>query len=691
FKNPEEAMISWVGTIYHDKNDVRKVLYTLSDVGADMWNGYEIKRYQNQTQLLKGLAHDIREYDPLTLSAYNNKFDFINLNEERTFEIGINKNTPVHEATTKFFERIATTGRLLVDRLRWAQIAYQYLPNKKLNLIGKEVLGTQGFDKSITYAQMEKLERIALFDDDPKKRCEAAQTIATYTTEDVDVLIDIHNSQEFRWSLDFAARMADKNNLPLELLLYSPRALQKRQELDFFKKNKIYRNEFLKKKGARKEYSQAKQRFREYLSSLTELHTQPGVYNDVKLIQVNYAKALKKELFNIYPNAKHLLDMKPETPFQQEFITNFLNSSCDWIIADYMTIKKREEKILKRKNKIGISGGTEYKYQDIIKQQNDSHFRKETIEQAMMLAQQDGRNPDSEEVKDLLKEMYWHKRHKGRFYAQYKTNANTIERKLRELNTTIKHRLNVYGLERIHQEGPYIYVKGDNKNFEKEYPARVITTFDKVYVSEDFEENEHKNVKEGKRKLYYKRYGFYKGVKIKGDEPTHNLTLHEIKTYKGFLDNVFAERYEDAVSHIARQQLKVDLEQIANDNLVMMTKKKQQGDRDRYKAFEDSDIIYFYEDAANKDEFPIDEHTGRPYETMSIHMKERPIYIMNKQELRPDWHFYEQRHKRIIYNLAFHTIGKDNFLDVLQETWKQTLFREQAVRKAADKLRAHEY
>ncbi|MGM5481691.1 MAG: hypothetical protein ACQESE_04765, partial [Nanobdellota archaeon] len=33
FKNPEEAMISWVGTIYHDKNDVRKVLYTLSDVG----------------------------------------------------------------------------------------------------------------------------------------------------------------------------------------------------------------------------------------------------------------------------------------------------------------------------------------------------------------------------------------------------------------------------------------------------------------------------------------------------------------------------------------------------------------------------------------------------------------------------------------------------------------------------------
>ncbi|MFP4118823.1 MAG: hypothetical protein ACLFTH_02100 [Candidatus Woesearchaeota archaeon] len=686
FKRPAEAMISWVGTIYHQQGEVRKVIYTLSDPGSEKWNGYEIKRFPNQSRLLQTVARDILEYDPLTISAYNNKFDFIKLNEEGTFSIGLDKKTPVHEATTKFFERIGTRGRIMIDRLRWAQMAYKYLPNKKLDLIGKEVLGSEAFSKTITYDEMDELEGIALYHHDRHERVKAAQTIATYLTGDVDVLLDMHNSEEFRWSLEFGARLAEQDNLAIQLPFYSTRAVQQRQKMDFFKKNKIYKDDlFLNTKEARQEYSNAKQRFKYHLSDISNLRAKPGIYTDVKLIQINYAKTFSEELMKFYPHAKHLLGMKPETSFQQEYITNILNSACDWLVSDTMTLHKRERNLLHKRQQLNIPYEAEQDIKTQLARYEGKYFTKEFVKEAARKVEQElGKTPDEQKMKRYLKDLYWHRRYKRRFYAQYKQNVEMMDVKLRELDATIKHKLSAYNLKPIHQEGSYLYVVGDSTRFEQDYPTRVITSFDKVYLSEEFNDDEHKNVKEGRQKIYYKRHGFYKGVSIK-EEPSNNLTLFEMETYKGFLDNIFAGRYESAISHLTRQQLKVDLKNVSLEELVMKSKKKTPEQRDRYKALEAGGTIYFYTRGENN--LPVDEETGRAYEIQNIHTKDRTVYIMNINDLKPDWHLYQRRHEQIVYNIAYHTVKKDLLLDALVETWKQSLFLEPTIRKAADELR----
>lgn len=699
FKDPENAMISWVGAIYHEKDDekddVRKALYTLADVGDDTWNGYKIQKFENQSSLLEKLAEDIREYDPLTLSAYNNKYDFINLNKEGTFEIGIYKNKPVYDANTKFFERIATKGRLLVDKLRWAQIAYPYLPNKKLNLIGKEVLGKGAFDKSITYKQMERLERIALYDKEENKRKKKTRIIATYVTEDVDVLYDIHENPKFRWSLDMTSLIAHQNRLPIEHALYSPRETLKRQDINQFNKNKIHPNEFNKIKNIREEKKQAKQYFRKFLKENNNIQWKNGIYNNVKLIQLNHAKALREELHHIYPQGEGLfsgLEKYGNDSFKRTYLTNILNNSCNNIIADMMVIEQLEQKIDKQFEEMELPSELRKIYWKQLNEKGEKYLKASGKKEATEQASKFTSIPTNEEkIEKLLKNMNRYRKRKKRYYAAYKNNFETSRHNISHQQEQTENILESYGLTPIYQEGQFLYVQGDSTTFKEHYPGRIITAFDTVYLSEDFEEK-NRDIKalsrNNKKRLYYRRHGFYKGITIK-DEPTHNLTLFEMETYKGFLENIFSGEYQEAFRHLAKQERNMycDLENnIDNDKLIMMTQRKEEYGRDRYKAFENGNSIYFYTSEDENRHPYVDPETGIRFEKETIHNKERPVYIMNPEDFRPDWNIYYARNSNIIYNLAFHTIGKEKTLNLLENARKGTLFLETSVQKAAEEL-----
>ncbi len=645
--------ISWVGMRYtNSKNEI----HTLSNLDTEEYKKFKIYNYEIEQDLIEGVKNSILKENPDYVSAYNAKFDLLKMRENSDFRIGERETPPLQEVSTDFFERVNIRGRTVIDLLRWAQFCFDYLPNKKLELVSKTLLGDKKFEKEITYDEMEVLEDRARFHKDKKERVNASKKIASYLVNDVNVMLDIFKSDEFTNFLELATETSKEFHIPLPWSFYSPRSINLAQERSYFKSLGIYRNEvYYKSKNARDEVSQGKQDFRKLLNNAFNITTNSGVYENVHVAYLRYGHFFKEIIGRRFPDSKKLFSKKSKNNFEHFILGRWGNAIAEWLTADYAILKKREKKLkmlVKKHNIIDIY--SLYKSQvSKLSKWAGVNFNKGTLtseglekhlcnESEKLLKQGLG----IEDILYLLNTKRKAKKFSGRLYGNYQTSKKEIELELLRMAKSTKQFAEHNNLKLIHQEGQYIYFSGDVEEVKKKYPKMFLFDIPKVLVTND--------VKGKNQKIYYETHGFYHGMKLL-EHPTNNLNKFEMETHGEFVKEVLKGNNLNALEKIYLQSDLLMSEKVDNEDLVWHSKASN-----RFSAFEDGEKIYFRNSTTKKER----EHTIE-----TINGKDKKVYSMNIEDLNPDWNLYNEKNSLKVNNLLHCLIGSETnrFLSKIEE------------------------
>jgi hypothetical protein len=717
----ENPLISWVGIIYYENGVEKKEIHTLYDVGKKTYQGYTMYKYSNEQTLVKGVANSIRTENPFVVSAFNNEFDFVKLNEGEGFYIGEEGKKPLQEVTTKFFKRVGVQGRLTVDLLRFAQLCYDYLPNKKLELISKTILGEKGLTKSISYEQMGTLEYIVqgkgtltniqevktLLEQQAQKEGKlledvkgeelkklAGRLIAHYVAGDVDIMPQLFTSKDFETFVGIATDISAIAAIPLQWALYSPRSIQHVLRRSFFDRYGTHKeNLFWNQAEQRKTISDAKQYFRKVLEEHGGVRAQPGLYTNVHVAYLKYGHQFKDILARTVHATGTVLGLQAPDSFSSYVLGRYGNALADWLVVDYAMIEKEKKKLNRLSQRAGIEISELYKlHWEVLDRMKENASK--THYQAFIHGTVTSRilrrylNPyyiskiEQLEGKTIRKTQQLQKRHLElltqiinitrsiemkayKFNEEYKVGKTPrdaiayIDNKIGNMFFRIEEFAEKNKLSIIHQEGPYVYFSGDistikNKNI-------FVGSIDQVLITHNHTTARSRTP--GEQKLYYNIHNVFKGVKV-SDDPSHYLNLFEMNTiYKQFLEHVFAGKREQAIQAVGKAVRRLHNQDINTHELVEYSKSSK-----RYSGYEQGEKIFFTtfvphkqneqgEELEEKVETFIDEERNRLFYVDSINRKQRKVYVMSPQDLKPDWDLYLKRCKKKVYDLLYSLVG----------------------------------
>ncbi|MFT4312440.1 MAG: 3'-5' exonuclease [Candidatus Woesearchaeota archaeon] len=228
FRHPQESKISWVGATFRENNQRQRVVYTLHDGSYEGLDG-TVLQFSSQEELISRFAKDIQEFNPIFVSSFNANFDFMQMRETGAWDIGAHQTPALYRATAPFFERIGVGSRIVIDPMRFMQIARFFDPNAKLEMAA-------GLEKSISYDQMEQLEREACAGNK-----QSARKIASYLVEDVKGLESVLCSKQMHDFYTAASWICGQFQISFDSLVHSAQSARDIVDFEFFKKNKIYR------------------------------------------------------------------------------------------------------------------------------------------------------------------------------------------------------------------------------------------------------------------------------------------------------------------------------------------------------------------------------------------------------------------------------------------------------------------
>lgn len=705
FASEKESEISWVGMTYiqpkgknKQESKIKKEIHTLRDLGQQTFKKYKIIHYENESELVKGVAKSIQKENPYVTSSYNAKFDFLKLRDAGEFVIGLNEKRPYQDVSISFFERIGLEGRELIDLLRWAQIAYDYLPNRKLELVSRTTLPQIYFTKSLTYDEMADKERIAKYNPDKKIREKMAQEIAEYLIGDVDIMPELFFSQEFQSSLEIACDISTHFNIPFSNLLYSQRAINKIQERSYFEAIGIPRDQVLyRTKKSRDKVSKAKQEFKTLLKANNFIDTPAGIYSNVHVGYLKYGLSLSQLIKERLPQTKILFDRKPKTGFENHLLGRYMNGLAEWVTADYAILKKLEKKYIKKVQELNQSESyinTTYVNQQIKFSENktaQNQFNRGSVS-VKTLKNNLGRttkefmektNLNEKQFIEFMDQKRRYLKFRTLFRTQYSINESRVEKILSKQLLTVQKFAKKSNLKIIHQEGPYIYFSGNAEEIKKQYPSLFIASFDKVLITREHKPTQKNN--RGEAHIYYNTYGTFKGLKLV-DHATNIMNLFEQESIGSFITNSITNNPIDAITTLEEKTNELFSQKIKKEHLVWYSKGK-----DRYSAYENGEKIYFYtqkpEEISSEEIFK-DEVTGRKYIKEEIRNKENKTYIMQINEFKPDWNMYEKKYSKDAKNITGNILEEqtDNLLTKPEEATLFSSFNKQdAIKKLVEK------
>ena len=579
----DKPEISWVEVHYEDEQGVYKQeLHTLNDFGIPAHNGRTIHGYKDEATLVTGVTHALRAEHPYVVLAYNTNFDLTKLREVKSFLTTDELFTPDEEdrsrvvktVNTKFFEQLDIKTRMVVDLLRVAQIQYDFLPNKKLDLVSKVILGVDAFAKSHTYDELADAEMLFLrlrrlmenpamlslipenkFQSMYEETIDQFLGVAGYIGEDVAITPRMLASQPIQNVVKRMTWISSIIDVPLEKLLYSQQGVLKEFERAYTKKHHVsYEQHFLSSKKARDDYAKDKQSFKNWLGASQKISATPGIYKDVHLLYYNYAKALKDYLVHLMPRTKPIFDEQATSKEDHHLLTRIMNALAEPLIAEHTHIVRLQQRYDRVKTLFDKEDYHTF-YLSARNQFTFADLRKKTFTKTYL----DHHLPD--EVKTLITDNQFtlsdlhfrlvgdHKiaNKKFRFHKNfgkiplsernsYQTNDRLINqtfdditRRLAKLPTTATS-LATKGLEPIHAQGPYLYVKGDPSSID---PHLITHSFDQVLITRDVHQTKTKGYQPGKQHLIYNLFGFYKGITVKNTPSTHMnmLTMRQFNDF----------------------------------------------------------------------------------------------------------------------------------------------------------------
>ncbi|RJQ15571.1 hypothetical protein C4573_05420 [Candidatus Woesearchaeota archaeon] len=636
--------ITWVGLLYYERGKEVKEMHTLSDLQTDVHEGYRIVTHATQTELVEAVRASILKEDPYIVSPYNARFDLLQLRErDAEFSIGEHNSVPVMEVTTKFLERIGIKGREVIDLLKWAQLSFDFLPNQKLEMTAKHVLGDERFEKSITYEEMDALE-----DKARTGNSDAAKTIASYLSDDVDVLRDLFLSPEFQHSLKDLSELAGQFHVPLSWMFYSSNAINHAQKRSYFQHVGIYRDEvFLKNKTMIEQRAKGKAEMRRMFEQLFDITPETGIYHNVHKTYISHGYFLRYLLERRFSEVMPLFERKHLNNHQRFYLSRFGNAVAEWMMIDYCLLKGRLDDFQWKLEKHGLTESQFNPFftafEDAL---NEDERRKFDVYQLSSRQVQSHIPPDSlmkdfslDQIVDLLVLKKRVDRGVKKMLGNYKVAPFEIAAALEYMKDLVMKFADERNLKLIYQEGPYLYFAGDD-DFEKS-PVRKVDSIDTAMVTVD---------DKGASKLYYKRHGYFHNFKVVG-HPTNRWTLFDQETFGPFLNYMLQGDYLSALDVIYRQTDLLMAHMVEPEKLVMRAKQEH-----RYSAFEHGDKIHFYLPPFSGE--TIKDDSGRAYTVEEMRGEEIKVFIMSIADLQPDWKIYLNRHQGKVLAMLHGFLGE---------------------------------
>lgn len=669
-QNPKDRDVRWVGMNYYENGKMTKEMHTLSDLGTDEFKEYKLFTYKTEEELIEGVRKSVLKENPYYVSTYNTKFDLLKLRERGVgFKIGEDESKPLMEVNTKFFERIGLLGREVIDLLRWSQIMFDFLPNQKLETVAKYVLGEMRFSKSISYDEMKELEDIARSDQDIGRRREAARKIASYLSDDVDILPELFLSRQFTESLRVACVISKKYGIPLTHLLYSANAVNEAQDKSFFQNVGTYRDERVGKNIQMiEERSKARQAFKKRTALEVLADTRPGIYDNIYKIYARHGKMLRHLIAKRFPDGKFILDMTSDEPSVRHFIARYQNALLRYIVEDYEIYsnkvsefrrfcdecKVQESEIVALYDKLTIKYSnlrrTNPPKRDVLRELTSYHFKKfisHEIDANMSYL--------GSKVCDLLN-MYTLVRKQERVIGgNYALQIHDIEIGIIKAAESVQDFAFKNGLKVVHANGHYVYLQGGD---EAIYQGAHLEKIPRALLAKD---------SESKNSIYYEVRGTLFGDKIK-DHPDNRHNMFEMQSLGEYYRLILIGKKDEAVLFLKQQSKRIERKnEISNDDLVWYNKS-----RECFRAYEKGKEILFYlpsqllseeqlasvQSEGSRQFLPINTSNGKISKGKT--QEEGRIYIMNVCEFEPDLAMYSQRQQKFLQKFYVNTFGSGN-------------------------------
>ncbi len=576
--------VSWLAETVTEKGAVtKKTVRTINSLESKL-GGWRTKCYKTERDLVAQAAEDIAVRDSNgrttdVIVAYNAPFDIQETREVGEFFVGERESEPKIEVSMDFFRKMKIYGRLIIDPMRWAKTAFGYLPNRKLELIARHVLGSE-FAKSMDYDQLADLEMVCKtgsiekclpktleffrgYAPDSNFREIAGSIIRKYVTKDVEVMRQLLFSPEFKKSLEDCCWMSRHFKIDISRLLHSPNTINDAQERCYHHFVGSYREiVYLKTKKMALLEQRAKQHFEEIVHEHIKGKSRPGLHHQLYKLFVPVGDFMRNAVVKRFENAKAFFDYKYqfiEDSQRQYFLSQYANALASYIIVDYARQKKTEKSFFEEiaKKELTIE---EFKQhytaleKSILTNSENAFWAKRNLKLGTLSASRVTKYlPESSKKKLAEKEigdekfaellnLYARKEKLERKVAgQYANRVQEIDGLLRNKFEKVNKFLSDKGFQVVHKQGNFIYVKGGSleeltgKNAKK-CPLILVDKIDSAYVATNPSDSlmRGKIFGEYEHKIYYFKHGYPFGIKLK-DEQDSLSTMYEMSCYSDSL------------------------------------------------------------------------------------------------------------------------------------------------------------
>ncbi|MBR9691907.1 hypothetical protein GOV06_03910 [Candidatus Woesearchaeota archaeon] len=688
FDSPEERVDLVV--LYNLKNGKmsNKRLLTRYPTKRKQINGFKMD-YCKDAKELVGKATDFingkrgSKEESFVLTAYYMPFDSIQMREEGKFEVGSQESDPKKEVTTKFFEKIGVYGKHVIDPLDIFKVKYDHLPNKKMDMIGKElgvggktglnyrqtreisIMLRTGKTEQLSRDTKEIIAKRAKKEFDSMKIKELKEigfdVVTDYATIDGIVMANIQKTKEYIEALEDRVYISNLLQTDPFKLFHDPNRVNDSQDRSYFENVGLHRDDVYRKWKIMIDYEKkAMARFKKFNFKSMGKIEERGLFENVYKVYVPLTRFLAEHVARNFPEIEDLIrytDQFSDDRLRQADLAHFEDALCKLMVQDYAICMMERDNLFnllkKTKKDVGISDsglfdsnfdkkvyGLFYGVRNRLEETEDKkRYRNYNITQKILEDCLDDVNPKFLEQERLtiiqLQKLFnqWAKLQdkERKVYGNYGVRAffnpyapekdiSSIEEALDRRSFDIFKFITENDLRLMHVQGNYLYLKGDKDAlFKEDCPFFLVDELDKVLMTAHPSDTRSRDKNEN---VLDQKIYYEKNGFFEG------ISVDEEPTNK--LTIFEMETYGSFIDNV----LKGDYEDALTymyDALDCMVAEKipkenlvwMSKSKKRYRALEDGERIYFYTDEklAGEKKICFDDDKKRNYVWDSIGKK----------------------------------------------------------------------
>ncbi|MCS7134292.1 MAG: hypothetical protein NZ889_00310 [Candidatus Pacearchaeota archaeon] len=368
-----DAKISFVSTIWENINGrTIKELYVwdpLSDINEEYVNGFFIKKFKTEKELIEALTTSIKNRKPLVCIGHNEAYDITQLRfaSEETragkFDIAVKDIVPRRDFVRDFLQRLRE-DLIYIDTLWLNRIFFPFLSFRSLkrSLKLEDVAKFHGipFEKKIKHEELRDYEIKRLAGNETERK-EAFRELADYTTKDIEIIYEISKK------IPFSLLVKLKNVMPyltFTELAFSTSCIKKyfeKKHFDLFHNLEYYGKKQKKREEKLQLFKRVFKRKKKELLEWAGIQVEKENYDGAYEIYIPFEEFILDCIFRACPEFEKIYKSfeNKETNKVKENIEKFgflqyMKVLAQQILTDYYWVRKCEKEAKKFLGKIPL-------------------------------------------------------------------------------------------------------------------------------------------------------------------------------------------------------------------------------------------------------------------------------------------------------------------------------------------------